>query len=356
MRGLIRKPLILVTLALLAGCEPAPSPDPSPDPSQPGRPAMPIIIAIAASETVLQRVPAVGNLLANESVMLRSEIPGLISSIKFIEGAEVTAGDLLIELNPEEHQALVEQTSASTELARLSFDRAQGLREDSMISQQGFDEAQARLKESRATLRRHHSLLTKTRLLAPFSGTIGLRQVSPGAYIQPGQDLVNLEDIDPIKIEFKLSERYASAIAIGQQIELKVDALPGQLFSGQVYAVDPQLDSRTRTFTLRAKAANSDHKLQPGMFARLNLIVERRTQAVVVPEQAIWPQGEQPFVYTVVNDRAKLIAVTIGERFDGKVELRSGIETGNPVIISGHMKIRDGSDVKDVGQNPQPGG
>ncbi len=352
MRGLIRKPLILVTLALLAGCEPAPSPGPS----QSGRPAMPVIIATAASETVLQRVPAVGNLLANESVILRSEIPGLISNIKFIEGAEVTVGDLLIELNPEEHQALVEQTSASTELARLSFDRAQGLLKDSMISQQGFDEAQARLKESRATLRRHRSLLTKTRLLAPFSGTIGLRQVSPGAYIRSGQDLVNLEDIDPIKIEFKLSERYAAAIAIGQQIELKVDALPGQLFSGEVYAVDPQLDSRTRTFTLRAKAANSDHKLQPGMFARLNLVVERRTQAVVVSEQAIWPQGEQPFVYTVIDGHAKLTAVTIGERFDGKVELRSGIQVGDPVIISGHMKIRDGSAVKNVSQDPKPAG
>ena len=350
MRGLIQGPLILITLVLLAGCEPAPSSSPT----QPGKRVMPVIIAAATSETVLQRVPAVGSLRANESVVLRAELPGLIKRIQFIEGAEVAAGDLLIELNPEEHLALVEQTSASAELAQLSFDRAQGLREDSMISQQGFDEAQARLKESRATLRRHRSLLTKTRLLAPFSGTIGLRQVSPGAYIQPGQDLVNLEDIDPIKIEFKLSERYAAAIAIGQQIELKVDALPDQLFNGVVYAIDPQLDSRTRTFTLRARADNSNHKLRPGMFARLNLVVNRRTQAVVVPEQAIWPQGEQPFVFTVVDGHAKLTAVTIGERFDGKVELRTGIQVGDPVIISGHMKIRDGSAVKNVGQDPEP--
>ena len=350
MRRLIRESLILITLVLLAGCDPAPSPSPS----QGGERAMPVIIALPTSETVLQRVPAVGSLLANESVVLRSEIAGLIDSINFIEGSAVTTGELLIELHSEEQRALVEQTQASAELARLSFKRAQDLRHDSMISQQEFDETQAQLKESRATLRRHRSLLTKTRLLAPFSGTIGLRHVSPGAYIQPGQDLVNLEDINPIKVEFKLSERYAAAITVGQQVELQVDAVPGQVFSARVYAIDPQLDARTRTFTLRASAVNGDSKLHPGMFARLNLIVDRRQQAVVVPEQAIWPRGEKAFVYRLVDDRAKLTEVVIGERFDGKVELRSGVSAGDPIITSGQMKIRDGSLVTDVTQGQQP--
>ena len=350
MRRLIRESLILITLVLLAGCDPAPSPSPS----QGGERAMPVIIALPTSETVLQRVPAVGSLLANESVVLRSEIAGLIDSINFIEGSAVTTGELLIELHSEEQRALVEQTQASAELARLSFKRAQDLRHDSMISQQEFDETQAQLKESRATLRRHRSLLTKTQLLAPFSGTIGLRHVSPGAYIQPGQDLVNLEDINPIKVEFKLSERYAAAITVGQQVELQVDAVPGQVFSALVYAIDPQLDARTRTFTLRASADNGDSKLHPGMFARLNLIVDRRQQAVVVPEQAIWPRGEKTFVYRLVDDRAKLTEVVIGERFDGRVELRSGVSTGDPIITSGQMKIRDGSLVTDATQGQQP--
>ncbi|MBL4622508.1 MAG: efflux RND transporter periplasmic adaptor subunit [Immundisolibacteraceae bacterium] len=352
MRRFVKGSLAIFTLILLTGCDSAPSSDPIPR----GERAMPVIIETASTETVLERVPAVGNLLANESVVMRAEIAGLISTIGFIEGSEVSKGQLLIELNPEEHLALVEQTAASTELARLNFERAQGLRHDSMISQQGFDEAQTQLKVSRATLRRHRSLLTKTRLLAPFSGTIGLRHVSPGAYIQPGQDLVNLEDIDPIKVEFKLSERYASALAIGQQIELRVDALPGKIFSGLVYAIDPRLDPRTRSFALRAKVDNSNQKLRPGMFTRLNLIVNRREQSVVVSEQAIWPQGEKAFVYRLVDNRAKLIQVEIGERFDGKVELRSGINIGDQIIISGQMKIRDGSLVTAVGQSQQPAG
>jgi len=291
----------------------------------PGSRPMPVELQITRTETVTERVPAVGTLMANESIVVRAEIPG-------------------------EHRALVDETQATVELARLSFARATDMHKKSMISRQEYDEAQARLKESRAALRRNQAVLAKTRLVAPFSGTVGLRHVSPGAYIRPGQDLVNLEDIDPIKVEFKLSERFAAAIAVGQQIELLVDALPDRTFVGEIYAINPRLDPRTRAFSLRARVANEDGNLRPGMFARVNLIVDRRENALTVPEEAIWPQGDKAFVYRVIDGKAALTEVELGERFDGKVEVRGGLDADETIVTSGHMKIRDGSAVIDVEQ------
>jgi len=316
----------------------------------PGSRPMPVELQITRTETVTERVPAVGTLMANESIVVRAEIPGLIESISFEEGSEVEAGALLVLLNSDEHRAIVDETQATVELARLSFARATDMHKKSMISRQEYDEAQARLKESRAALRRNQAVLAKTRLVAPFSGTVGLRHVSPGAYIRPGQDLVNLEDIDPIKVEFKLSERFAAAIAVGQQIELLVDALPDRTFVGEIYAINPRLDPRTRAFSLRARVANEDGNLRPGMFARVNLIVDRRENALTVPEEAIWPQGDKAFVYRVIDGKAALTEVELGERFDGKVEVRGGLDADETIVTSGHMKIRDGSAVIDVEQ------
>lgn len=342
--------LLVVSLVLLfSGC----GQQEAPPAAGPGSRPMPVESAVTATETVTERVPAVGTLMANESIVVRAEIPGLIESIGFEEGRSVEAGALLVLLNADEHRAQVEQTQATVELARLSFDRATDLHKKSMISQQEFDEAQARLKESRAALRRHQALLAKTRIVAPFSGTVGLRHVSPGAYIQPGQDLVNLEDIDPIKVEFKLSERYATAIAVGRQVEVLVDALPGTRFGGEIYAINPRLDPRTRAFSLRARVANKEGVLRPGMFGRVNLIVDRRENAITVPEEAIWPQGDRAYVYRIINDKAALTGVELGERFDGKVEIRSGLEVAETIVTSGHMKIRDGSAVMDVSQRPK---
>ena len=342
-------PRRLVATALLiavTGC--GPSADKGAASSGPR--AMPVEMQIVGTDLVVEQVRAVGSLLANESVVLRSEIPGRIAEILFEEGQAVTKGQPLITLDAAEHQALVAQTSATVELANLSFERAKDLLQSSMISKQEFDEAQARLKESRAGLRRNQVVLRKTRLVAPFSATIGLRHVSPGAYIQPGQDLVNLEAIDPIKVELKVSERYASAIGLGQEIQVEVDAVPDGAFKGEIYAVDPKLDPQTRAFSIRAKVPNPDGILHPGMFARVALIVERRPGAITVPEEAIWPQGNGIFVYRVEAEQARLVPIAVGERFAGKVEVREGLSAGDMVVTSGHMKIRDGMKVVDIQQ------
>jgi membrane fusion protein (multidrug efflux system) len=136
-------------------------------------------------------------------------------------------------------------------------------------------------------------------------------------------------------------------------VEVLVDALPGTRFSGEIYAINPRLDPRTRAFSLRARVANEDGTLKPGMFGRVNLIVDRRENAITVPEEAIWPQGDRAYVYRIINDKARLTEVELGERFDGKVEVRSGLAAAETVITSGHMKIRDGSSVVDANQQRQ---
>lgn len=328
----------------LSGC----GKPPEPAAKQNAERAMPVEMQTVATETVTETINAVGSLMADEAVVIRSEIPGVIRSINFAEGQLVEQGAKLVTLDAREQEAIVAQTEATVHLARLSFERAKDLQGGGMISKQEFDQAFSRLKESEAALRRNRVLLDKTVLVAPFSGTIGLRRVSPGAYIQPGQDLVNLENIDPVKAEFQISERYVAALRADRQIEVRVDAFSGETFKGQIYATDPRLDPRTRAFSVRASIPNPQHRLQPGMFARVKMVARQRPDAVVIPEQAIWPQGEKLFVYLVVEGKAALTPVVTGERFDGKVEIREGLEPGSTIVTEGQLKIRNGMTVVDV--------
>lgn len=315
--------------------------------------AMPVEVQPAGSEEVVERIRAVGSLTADESVIIRPEIAGIVGDIQFREGEAVAAGDVLVTLDAAEQQALVDHTAATLELRRLSFERAEDLHAGSMISKQEFDEARSRLKESEAALRRNRAVLAKTVLRAPFSGIVGLRHVSPGAYVRPGQDLVNLESIDPVKAEFRVSERFAPVLKVGSPVEITVDAVGDSRFTGTIYAIDPRLDPQARAFAVRARVPNPDRKLQPGMFARVNIIAERRAAAVVIPEQALWPQGDQVYVYRVVEGQAKLTAVTTGVRFDGKVEVHDGLSAGELIVTAGQMKIRDGMPVVDIRQMRQ---
>ena len=343
MTGLVLGSLLLTLTACSRGEQQAPA-------ARPQNRAMPVEMQPVSQQEVVDRIRAVGSLAADESVIIRPEIPGIVESIRFSEGETVTAGDVLVTLNAAEQQALVDQAAATVELNRLSFERAKDLLAGNMISKQDYDEARSRLKESEAALRRNRALLDKTILRAPFSGIIGLRHVSPGAYVSPGQDLVNLESIDPVKVEFRVSERFAPALKVGAPIQVAVDAVGGREFTGTIYAIDPRLNPQSRAFAVRAEVPNPDRSLQPGMFARVEVLAERRADAIVVPEQALWPQGEHVYVFRVVDGQAKLVPVTTGARFDGKVEIRSGLEADDLIVTAGQMKIRDGMPVVDIRQ------
>jgi membrane fusion protein (multidrug efflux system) len=187
--------------------------------------------------------------------------------------------------------------------------------------------------------------IQKTKIVAPFAGIVGLRQVSVGEYITPGQALVGLDAIDPIKVDFKIPEKYLPTVHTGQSIEIKVDAYPNETFKGEVYAIDPRVDIEGRSIFIRARVPNDDRKLRPGQFARVTLIHEVKPDAHTVPEAAIVPKGEDQFVFKVVDGKAQLSRVSIGTRREGRVELVDGVAAGEIVITAGQLKIRDGAAV-----------
>ena len=210
------------------------------------------------------------------------------------------------------------------------------------------DRAEAQLEADDAGLQLARARLDKTRILAPFDGVIGLRTVSVGDFVDVGQVLVNLVDIDVLKVDFRVGEINLPDVAAGQDIAVRVDAFPSQTFNGAVYAIEPEVDINGRAVVIRARLPNQSDKLRPGLFSRVTLIVDHNAQAMLVPEDAIVPEGERHFVYRVADGRAALMEVLIGKRKDTRVEVRSGVNPNDLIVTAGQLKLRDGVAVQTV--------
>jgi membrane fusion protein, multidrug efflux system len=295
--------------------------------------------------TVVDSVQAVGSLRSNESVVLRPEIAGRISRIHFTEGQTVRQGMPLIDLDDALYRAEVAEAEAKVNLSQRNYDRARELYTKKVSSARDRDEALAQLEIDQASLELAKVRLDKSHITAPFDGIVGLRQVSVGSYVKEGQDMVNIENIDPIKVDFRLPERFLTNLRKGQKIEIRVGAFPDDVFSGHVYALDPLVDADGRSVALRASIDNSSRRLRPGLFAHVTLMVEAHDNAITVPEQAVVPRGDQRFVFKVVDDKAVSTPVELGIRRDGRVEVTSGLVAGDVVVTAGQQKIRDGSPV-----------
>jgi membrane fusion protein, multidrug efflux system len=313
--------------------------------SGPGGYQMPppvVEVAPVVSGAVNRTVEAVGTLRANESVTIRPEIAGRIVAIGFGEGEKVRKGATLITLDDSVYRAEVAEKSANRKLSELAYERAKLLVEKKAASIEVKDRAEAQLEADDAALQLARSRLDKTRIIAPFDGTIGLRTVSVGDFVDVGQVLVNLVDIDLLKVDFRVGEIYLPDVTTGQDIAVKVDAFASQEFNGTVYAIEPEVDVNGRAVVIRARLPNVENKLRPGLFSKVTLIVDRNAQAMLVPEDAIVPQGDQHFIYRVVDGRALLTEVQIGKRKDTRVEIRSGLNPGDLVVTAGQLKLRDG--------------
>ncbi|MGQ0587667.1 MAG: efflux RND transporter periplasmic adaptor subunit, partial [Gammaproteobacteria bacterium] len=327
-----------------AAARPAPAAGPPP--------GMPVEAEVVKSERIAQDIIAVGSLRSNESVTLSSEIAGRISGIHFREGQPVDRGALLFELDDSIHRAELDQARAGLSLAERNHQRAAELFERNLVSTRERDEAASRLDVEKAAVALAQARLAKTRIRAPFEGVIGLRAVSPGDYITAGQALAPLEQLSVLKADFRLSEAALSAIKVGQTLNLEVDAWPGQVFPGKVYAIDPRLAEETRSIGVRARVPNDKNQLRPGLFARVRLVISEREGAVLVPEQAIVPQGDSPFVYVIENGQAAMRPVTLGLRQAGRVEVVSGVRPGDVVITAGVQKIGPGAPVMAINLAP----
>jgi membrane fusion protein (multidrug efflux system) len=314
--------------------------------------AMVVEATKVSMQAMPQTITAVGSLRSDESITVRPEVAGRINEILFKEGQHVAKGSTLIRLDPSVNAAEVQQARANLTLAKSKFDRAVELSQQNFISKQAKDEAENNLRVAEAGLALASAKLAKTEVRAPFSGVIGLRVVSIGDYVKEGADVVNLESIDPLKVDFRVPEIYLSQVQTGQTLNVALDALPGKTFQGKVYAVNPLLDAAGRSVVIRAVVNNTDKSLRPGMFARVKLITRDDREALVVPEQAIVPQGDEQYVYRIVDGKAARVKVDIGQRRDAKVEVLKGLTASDVVVTAGQLKLRDGVPVTIVNAGP----
>lgn len=305
---------------------------------------------VRAVELVLDAT-AVGSLRSNESVVLRPETPGRVAAIHFRDGVAVSKGSLLLALDAATQAAELDQAKANLGLAQTNHRRTQDLFAKKFISQQALDNAEAALKVQEAALALAQARFDKMRLRAPFSGIVGIRNISVGDYVKEGQELVNIEDIRTLKIDFRLPESYLSQLEPGQYLEVSSDALPGQRFTAVLDAIKPLVEAGGRAISLRAHLPNSEARLRPGMFVRVRLIFEQRNNVLLIPEQALVADSKAPYVYRVVDGRVQRVPIRTGLRRDGQVEVIEGLRAGDEVVSAGQMKLRDGAAVRAVSES-----
>ncbi|ARP96502.1 efflux RND transporter periplasmic adaptor subunit [Bordetella genomosp. 13] len=294
-------------------------------------------------------IAAVGSLRSDESVVLRPEVAGRVQHIEFREGQAVERGQVLVRLDDSVPRAELAQARANLSLAESRHRRAVDLHGRGFVSMQARDDAASELKVQQAATALAQARLDKMTIRAPFSGIVGLRDVSVGDYVSEGQSLAPLESIDPLKVDFRVPEMYLSKVSVGQRLTMRLDAMPGKERSGEVYAVSPLVDAGGRSLLLRATVPNGDATLRPGMFARVQLMFGQ-DQALVAPEAALSPSGQNQYVYRVRDGRAERVEVTIGERREGRVEILTGVAAGDQLVVAGLQRLTDGAPVQVAGK------
>jgi len=309
--------------------------------------AVPVKVGAVSNE-----ISAVGTLLAEESVIIRPEIDGRVLDLHFHEGQAVGRGAKLVTLDASEVMAQLAAAEAQVRTDAQRLERTKELLDQKFISQDAYDVAKNNYERSVAVRDEIQARLDKTVIRAPFPGIVGLRMVSPGAYVKKGDDIVRLENIASIKLDFRVPELFVARVRVGQPVAIRLDAFPDDSFSGRIYAVEPVVDERTRTVLARARVTNPGFKLKPGMFVRVALTLETRQKAILVPEPAIWPQGQDSFVYRVVEGKAALTKIQIGLRRPGEVEVVAGLAPGDVVITEGQIKMKDGMPVMVLPEAP----
>jgi membrane fusion protein (multidrug efflux system) len=343
----------------------------APPPARSGAAAAPRATAVEVAKVEVMPLQddaqAVGTLRSRQSVMLRPEVAGRIRALGFADGAGVRRGQMLVQLDDTLQQAEVSQAQAQLSIARANTRRNQELVAQGFVAQRVLEESAANQQVAEAQLALAQARLGRMRIVAPFDGTVGLRTVNPGDYVKDGADLVNLEDLSTMLVDFRLPERYQTRLKPGQSVELQLDALPGRTFRARVRALDPLLDASGRSVAVRAELPNADGALlRPGMFARATTVFGVNETAMVVPEAAIVPQGGRQYVIRVVEPSAvpgtataalgpdvKTVSlrqeVRLGVRRGGKVEVSGGLREGQTVVVAGQQRLqRDGTPVRVV--------
>ena len=308
-------------------------------------------VAVEAEAVVVRpfvtELVAVGNLIAHDSVIIRPEIEGIISNILFDSGSEVKKGQTLYTLDDALAQAQLSDANADLLLTQKNYSRAQALSKQKFISGKDVDELFAKLEKSKAQVDLAKVKLSKTVLQAPFEGFTGIIQHSRGAFVKAGEDLITIVALDPIKVDFHVGEEYLQKLQDGQKISVKVDGFD-QTFEGEVEAIQPEVDVSGHSILVRGRIDNHDAKLHPGLFATVTLTLSVVDDAILIPEDALETQGNEQFVYRVIDGVATQTPVTVGGFEDGMVHVLDGLWSYDTVVTAGAIKISDGVPVRVV--------
>lgn len=303
--------------------------------------------------TLTDEAQAVGSLRSRQSVVLRPEVSGRVTQLNFRDGDRVRRGQLLVQFDDQLPLAQVQQAQAELSIAEANHKRNQELVAQNFISRRSVDESAANLQVAQAKLALARATAARLRITAPFDGIAGIRNTSVGDYLKDGTDIVNIEDMDAMYVDFRLPERLQGKLRKGQTALVDLDALPGQRFTAVVQAIDPLVDANGRSVGVRGCIDNRRLLLRPGMFARVTAVFGQREQARVVPEEAVVPQSGRQFVVKLVDgpDRdtkiAQRVPVKVGIRRPGRVEIVEGLQAGELVVTAGQQRVQqDGMPVR----------
>jgi len=333
-------------------------PDAGSNPAQGAGPrnAAPAFVSVAPvrSERVSQKLEALGNARANESVDVSSKTSNVVTEVMFRDGERVKRGQVLVQLDDAQARADMAAAEAALAESERLYNRSRELMATEALSKAQFDQLEATLKANRARLEAARARFEDTVIRAPFSGRVGLRRVSVGTLISPGDVITTLDDTSVIKLDFSVPENFLATLREGLAVRASAPAFPGRAFAGKVASIDSRVDMNTRSVTVRALLSNEDGALRPGMFLNVTLANDER-EALMIPEQALTPEAERQYVFVVDDGKAARREVRIGGRQPGSVEVLAGLVAGEYVIVEGTQKVRDGVPVRTTEMAAEPG-
>jgi membrane fusion protein, multidrug efflux system len=309
-------------------------------------PPTPVETALVEQKVVSDRFEAVGSIEASEAITVVSEIDGVVTRLPFQEGTAVRRGGLIAQLDDAQLRAEVNRTEALRDQSQGTYNRVKSVVDQGAGAPQDLDDAAAALKVAQANLDLAKSRLSKTRIVAPFAGALGARRVSPGAFIRAGQPITDLAKLDELRVNFSAPERYLGLLHRGAEVAIATTAYPGYALRGRIDVVDPVLDPGTRSARIVARLRNPGGKFRPGMSANVAAVLSQRQNALTIPSEAVFAEGDQSYVYVVGKDSTVTrSALTLGTRLPDAVEVVKGLEPGQRVVRTGHQKLYPGAKV-----------
>lgn len=286
-----------------------------------------------------------GSIEANEAVTLRSEVAGLVTGIYFKEGSNVSKGTTLVKINDRDIQAQLREAITRQNLSASNENRAKQLLEKGAISQEEYDTSLAELQALRSQVQLIRAQLAKTTIIAPFSGKVGLRNISVGEYLTPNTTIANLLSTNPVKISFSIPEKYVSQLKTNSSISFNIDG-SNKTYTGKIFAIEPGINEQTRTLQIKALAPNVNNELLPGSFAKVKLALSAIKDAILIPTEAVIPVLQGKVVYVSKNGKAQQVPIETGTRTANQILVLSGLNVGDTVLTTGAMALKPDAEVK----------